>query len=200
MAADGTDLVNLSQSPLTIDSTWDGSWGPDGRIAFSRVGPSPVELSGFVREDFGAAAMLIGALVLALVVALLARTRPPFGSIALAMTISTAFVASQSDAWRFVPGAAIAGLAVDVLLRFLPPERRVAAAGAGAAVGLVAAVAGAVAATTGIGWSPTLLVGVGVAAAVCGFAIGALIERHWFAGAPVATPDAPPPADLDAVT
>jgi TolB protein len=208
MAADGTDLVNLSQSPLTTDSTWDGSWGPDGRIAFSRVGPSPVELSGFVREDFGAAAMLIGSLVLALVIALLTRTRPPFGSVALAMTISTAFVASQSDAWRFVPAAAIAGLAVDLLLRFLPPERRVAAAGAGAAVGLVAAVAGAVAATTGIGWSPTLLVGVGVAAALCGFAIGALIERHSFAGAPEAALDAPPaassgeppPADLDAAT
>lgn len=182
MAADGTDLVNLSRSPQTVDATWDGSWGRDGRIAFTRVGPPPDSMSGFVREDLGTATMLIGSVVLALTIALLARSRPPFGSIALAITIATALVSTQTDAWRFIPAAAIAGLAVDLLVRYLPERSRVPAAGAGAALGLVIAVAGAVAATTGIGWSPTLLIGVGLAAGLCGWVIGALIERHDFEG------------------
>ena len=37
MAADGSDRRNLSRSEATIDSVWDGSWGPDGRILFTRV-------------------------------------------------------------------------------------------------------------------------------------------------------------------
>ncbi|HEX5014962.1 MAG TPA: hypothetical protein VFV72_12480 [Candidatus Limnocylindrales bacterium] len=198
MASDGTDLVNLSRSPETIDGTWDGSWGPDGRIAFSRNGPLPASASGFVREDLATATMLIGSAVLALVMALLARTRPPFGSVAVALTITTALVATQSDAWRFIPAAAVAGLAVDLLVRYVPARWRVAAAGAGAAIGLVVAVAAAVAATTGIGWSPTLLTGVGLAVGLCGWVIGALIERHEFGTEPVAVvgADEPRPDEL----
>jgi len=194
MAADGTDLVNLSRSPLTVDATWDGSWGPDGRIVFTRNGPPPDYLSRLAREDLGTATMLIGSVVLALVIALLARTRPPFGSVAVAMTIATALVATQSDAWRFIPAAAIAGLAIDFLVRYLPERWRVPAAGAGAAVGLVVAVAAAVAVTTGIGWSPTLLIGVGLATGLCGWVIGALIERHA-SGTPPAS-DEPPAEEL----
>jgi hypothetical protein len=47
-----------------------------------------------------------------------------------------------------------------------------------------------VAATTGVGWSPTLVIGTATAAGVAGWAIGALLERHSFGG-----PSEPQPAE-----
>jgi Tol biopolymer transport system component len=180
MAADGSDRQNLSRSEATIDSVWDGSWGPDGRILFTRVAESPEWLQPLARDDLGVVAMLFSALLLALVIGLLARTGPPFGGVAVALGIAALLVASQVDAWRFVPGIVVAGLAIDVLLRLLPGGHRVPAAAAGAALGLVVAVTATVAITTGIGWTGTLVVGVATAATVGGWAIGSLIERHSF--------------------
>ena len=122
--------------------------------------------------------MLLSALALALVVALLVRTRPPFGAVALAMGIAATLEASQFDAWRFVPAAVIAGLLVDIVLRLAPAGRQIALGASASAVGLVGAVASTVVLTTGIGWSPTLLLGVAFAAGVAGWGIGALVERH----------------------
>jgi Tol biopolymer transport system component len=180
MAADGSDARNLSRSPSTIDATWDGSWGRDGRIVFSRAGPAPAALDPIARQDLGVAAMLLNAFGLALIVGLLLGVRPPFGAVAVALGVSTALVATQSGGWRFIPAAMIVGLLVDVVVRFAPDARRVPLGAAVAALGLVAAVAGGVAVTSGIGWSPTLLVGVSVAVVLGGWAIGALIERHAF--------------------
>ncbi|HET9344059.1 MAG TPA: hypothetical protein VFO05_00030 [Candidatus Limnocylindrales bacterium] len=177
MAADGTDRRNLSRSQTRVDSVWDGSWGPDG-ILFTRAGGSPAWLDPIAREELGVAAMLLSVLVVALVVGLLARARPAFGGVALAMGIAALLIAGQVDAWRFVPAVAIGGLGVDLVLRLVPPERRIPVAASAAALALVIAIAAAVLATTGIAWSPTMLVGVAVAAAVAGWGIGSLVERH----------------------
>jgi hypothetical protein len=193
MAADGSDLRNLSRSPLTVDGSWDGSWGPDGRIAFSRAGPAPADLDPIARQDLGVAAMLLSAFALALIVGLLLGVGPPFGAVTVALGVSTALVATQSGEWRFIPAAILVGLIVDVVVRFAPDARRVPLGAAAVALGLVAAVAAAVALTSEIGWSSTLLVGVAVAVTVCGWAIGALIERHAFRDA-VATPATDGPA------
>jgi WD40 repeat protein len=180
MAVDGSDPRNLSNSPSSHDSVWDGSWGPDGRIAFTRSGPAPAALQPIAREDLGVATMLASALVLALVVGLLVKTGPPFGGVALATGIAIGLASFQADAWRFLPAAIVAGLIVDVGVRLAPVRWRVVVGTAGAAFGLVVAVAISVAATTGIGWSPTLLIGTAVAAALAGWAIGSLLERHAF--------------------
>ena len=71
IAADGSDRRDLSRSPATTDSVWDGSWGPDGRIAFTRSQQSPATFQPIVRRDLGVATMLVSALVLA------ARHRAP---------------------------------------------------------------------------------------------------------------------------
>jgi Tol biopolymer transport system component len=203
MAADGSDRRDLSHSATTFDTVWDGSWGPDGRIAFMRAGQPPAALQPIAREDLGVAAMLASALAFALVVGLLALTRPVFGAVAVAMGVAAALAAGQVDEWQFVPAAAVAGLMVDVALRLVPNRRRVTVGAAGAALGLVAALAAAVMLTTGLGWSPTLLIGTAAAAAIAGWGIGALLERHAFSGgaggdaandgAPPVAP-APPPA------
>jgi Tol biopolymer transport system component/GNAT superfamily N-acetyltransferase len=53
MAADGSDPRNLSRSQTAIDSVWDGSWGPDGRIAFTRAMEPFAEMQPIVRENLG---------------------------------------------------------------------------------------------------------------------------------------------------
>ena len=178
--ADGSHLRDLSRSPQTNDSVWDGSWGPDGRIVFTRSQQPPAELQPIVRRDLGVATMLASALTLAVVIALLVKTGPPPGGVALAIGIATALAAASAGGWRFVPAAIVAGVVIDIALRLTPPRWRVMVGSAGSALGLVVAVAAAVAATTTIGWTPTLLIGVAVAATVAGWAIGALLERHDF--------------------
>jgi WD40-like Beta Propeller Repeat len=182
IAADGSDLRNLSRSPTSSDSTWDGSWGPDGRILFARSGPPPVYLQPIAREDLGVAMMLISALSLALVIGLLVKTGPPFGGVAVATGIAAILASGASDEWRFVPAAVVAGLLVDIALRFVPERWRVMVGASGAAVAVVAAMAVGVALTGGLGWSPTLVIGTATAAGVSGWGIGALLERHSFGG------------------
>ena len=106
------------------------------------------------------------------------------------MTIATGLAAGAGGGWRFVPAVIVAGLLVEVGLRLVPERWRVMLGSSGAALGLVAAVAATAAATTGIGWTPTLLIGVAVAAAVVGWTIGALLERHSFGRAPDSQLDA----------
>jgi dipeptidyl aminopeptidase/acylaminoacyl peptidase len=189
MAADGSDLKNLSRSPTTTDGTWDGSWGPDGRILFVRSGPPPIDLQPIAREDLGVAMMLISALAVALVIGLLVKTGPPFGGIAVATGIVATLASSATDEWRFIPAAAVAGLVVDVVLRLVPARWRVMVGASGAAIAVVAAIVVGVALTSGLGWSPTLVIGTATAAGVSGWGIGALLERHAFGG-----PSEPQPA------
>ena len=182
MAADGSDLRNLSRSPSTTDSTWDGSWGPDGRILFARSGPPPMYLQPIAREDLGVAMMLISAVVLALVIGLLVKTGPPFGGIAAAIGIAAILASGAANEWRFVPAAVVAGLLVDVVLRLVPERWRVMVGASGAGIAVVAAMVVGVALTSGLGWSPTLVIGTATAAGVSGWGIGALLERHPFGG------------------
>jgi Tol biopolymer transport system component len=178
MAADGSDVTNLSRSDTTVDTEWDGSWGPDGRIAFMRSQQPFAADQPIVRQDLGVATVLITALLLALIVALLVLADPPFGAVAVVMGVAALLAGASVDDVRFVPTAALAGLAVDVALRLAPGRWRVIVGAGGSALALVVAIAIAVAMTGGIGWSPTLLIGTAFAAAVAGGAIGALVERH----------------------
>jgi Tol biopolymer transport system component len=191
MAVDGSDLKNLSRSPMTTDGTWDGSWGPDGRIIFARSGPPPMDLQPIAREDLGVAMMLISALSLALVIGLLVKTRPPFGGVAVATGIAATLASGAADEWRFIPAAFVAGLFVDVVLRLVPVRWRAMVGASGAAIAVVVAMAVGVAVTSGLGWSPTLVIGTATAAGVSGWGIGALLERHTFGGPSESRPAGP---------
>ena len=177
ISADGTSPRELGRSQSTQDSVWDGSWAPDGRILFMRTPPADVSTLPIAREDLGVAGMLITASLLALVVGLLGRVRPPFGAFAVVMGVSTALVSIASGGWRFVPAAIVAGLAADVVARLAPERYRSAASAATAAAGLVVAAVATAMVTTGISWSPTLWLGVTGAAGVAGWVIGTLAAR-----------------------
>lgn len=174
MKPDGTDQRDLSRSPTMADQMWTGGWGRDGRIVFSRGLPAKPDTTPIVRKDLGAAAMLISATVLAMVVALLVATSAPFGSIALALTLATAIIAIPTEAWRLVPVGLATGLAVDIAAWRSPAAWRGRAAAAIAGAGFVLATAAAVLATSGLAWTPTLLLGVALAAGAIGWGIGGL--------------------------
>jgi Tol biopolymer transport system component len=176
MAADGSDKRSLSDSPGTFDSMWDGSWGPDGRIAFWRGSHPPASDQPIAREDLGVVSMLLQALAAAVVALVLIAIRPPFGSFAVVLGVATALAASQFDQWRFVPAAIIAGLAVDLIVRLAPEGHRAHAAAAGMAVAVVLSAAATVVVTASLGWSLTLLFGVAFAAGAAGWGLAGLVR------------------------
>jgi Tol biopolymer transport system component len=174
MKKDGTDQRNLSRSPNTADQLWTGGWGADGRIVFGRGLPGPPDASPIVRNDLGAAAMLITAAVLAVVVVLLVATSAPFGTFTLVLTLAAVIIAIPTEAWRFVPMGLATGLAVDVAAWRSPTAWRGRAAGATTGAVFVLATGATVLATNGLFWTPTLLLGVALAAGAAGWVIGGL--------------------------
>jgi Tol biopolymer transport system component len=176
MAADGSDKRDLSDSPGTSDGVSDGSWGPDGRIAFSRAADPPAFVDPLAREDLGVASLLIQAVVMALVAVILVSIGAPFGSFALVMGIATALAASQYDQWRFIPAAVAGGLLVDVIVRLVSARWRARAAAAASAVAVVLSAGATVIATTGLGWTPTLLLGVAFAAGLAGWGLAGTVR------------------------
>jgi hypothetical protein len=118
--------------------------------------------------------MLIAAALLATVVTLLVATSAPFGSITLSLTLAAAIIAIPTEAWRFVPMGLATGLAVDVAAWRSPTAWRGRAAGATAGAVFVLATGATVLATTGLFWTPTLLLGIALAAGIVGWVIGGL--------------------------
>jgi Tol biopolymer transport system component len=174
MNVDGGDRRNLSRSPSTDDQVWTGGWGPDGRILFSRSLPVLADLSPLARNDLGAAAMLLTAGALAAVVVLLARIRPRFGAFTLVLTLSAVLTAAPSEATRFIPVGLVTGFLVDVAAWRSSPAWAGRVAGAIAGAAFVIASGATVLATTGLEWTPTLLLGVAAAAAAIGWGLGTL--------------------------
>jgi len=153
-----------------------GAWRSDGRIVYGRGEDPPARADPLVREGLGTAAMLLVAILISLA-AVVARIGPPFGAFALILGISTALIAGMHDEWRFVPAAIVGGLIVDLLVRYAPPDRKAHVAGAGLAAAVVLGTGATVVASTGLGWSPTLLLGVALAATAVGWVLGDLVGR-----------------------
>jgi Tol biopolymer transport system component len=187
MDASGADQVNLTATTAAAEGLTSGgqAWGPDGRILYARSQDGPANTSSLVRENLGVIGTLLGALLLAFLVMLVISVSAPFGAVTVILTLSTAAAAVGSADWRFVLAALVAGLIVDVLIRLAPPPRRLLVGTAAAAGAFVLAGGATVLATSVIGWSVTLLLGVAIAAAALGWAMAALYQhaRRGKAGA-----------------
>jgi hypothetical protein len=176
IAVDGSDPRDLSRSPSSNDEVWTGGWGTDGRIVFTR-GLAPVQDAvPLARLDLGVAGMVLSMALTAAVVVLLARTAPPPGSFTLVLTLATALLAAPGGEWRYVPAGLVAGLAADAVAWLVRPPLRGRAAAAAAATTFVLATGIISLSTTGLEWTPTLLLGVGLAAGLIGWGIGTLAE------------------------
>lgn len=178
VAADGTDARDLTNHAQHFDGQWSVSWSPDGtRVAYATGSFGDAASSGWVREDLAVAQALLFGLALAVVALLLIAVGAPFGSFTVALAIMTAIAALPTESWRFLPGAIVAGLVVDGLVRSVSLRRRahVAAAAlpalANLAIGLTIGYAGSLA------WSLTLLLGVTVASALLGWGLAELVDR-----------------------
>jgi Tol biopolymer transport system component len=182
VAVDGSDPQNLSSTRGAGEGFTSGGqeWGPDGRILYSRSQDAPPEASGLVRENLAITALLLGSLLFAILVLAVLRAGAPFGAVAVIASVGTAFNAFASGEWRFLLAAILGGLLVDVLIRLAPRHRKPAVAGAGSAATFVLGAGIAVMATTGMAWSPTLLLGVTIIAAALGWAISGLIAGPDF--------------------
>jgi Tol biopolymer transport system component len=178
IAADGSDPQNLSRTPGATEwfTSGGGEWGPDGRIVYERSQDASAIADSGVRENLGIWSILLGALVLAILVLAVVRVGPPpFGAVALITGLASAFAALGNGEWRFVVAAVIGGLIVDFLIRLAPAHLKPAVAGAGSAAALVLGAGVTVIATTGMAWTPTLLLGVALVAAAMGWALAGVI-------------------------
>jgi WD40 repeat protein len=181
MAADGSDLQNLSRTGTAAEflAPGGGAWGPGNRILYSRTPDSPASNNRLVRENLGVAGTLFGAIMFAIVVLVCVRLRAPFGTVAFTLALGTLVVLIQNGEWRFLPAAIVGGLAVDVIIRLASPRWKARAAGAASAAVIVLSAAATVVFTTGLGWTPTLLLGVAMMCAAIGWGLGSLIGRSF---------------------
>jgi hypothetical protein len=188
VAADGTDPVNLTRTigPTEALHPGGGAWGRDGRIVYTRSEPPDPTRTALVREDLAAAWILVQAILAAIIVLLVVAAGARFGAITLLLGLQTLVAVANNGEWRFVVGAVAVGLLVDVLVRLAPAGMRRAVAGSGTAAAVVLAPGITVLATTGLFWTPTLLLGVAMAAAAFGWAASGVVGRT----AAVETPSA----------
>ena len=181
MNADGTDQVDLTRTVGVEESLTPGgeAWAPDGRIIYQRNEGGSPENDGFVRNALGATWLLLGAVVLAFIVFLVVVAGAPFGAVTVIMGLATAVVAAGNGEWRFLPAAVFAGLVVDVLIRLASDQRKPLVGAGATAASLVLSAGVTVGLTTGLGWTPTLLIGVALAATLASWGMAAFIRRTW---------------------
>lgn len=179
MTADGTGLQNLTRTVGADEFLQPGgeAWGPDGRILYGRTGDPRPGASKFVREDLAIGGVLFVALLLSTIVIAATRSGAPFGTVALTLGVQTAVVATGNGEWRFVPTAVMLGLGVDVAVRLAPDRFKAAVAGAGAPAAMILGATVTVLATSAMGWSQTLTLGVVLIAAGLGWGLTGVIAR-----------------------
>ena len=177
IATDGSDPRELAGPPRDGGEliSGGGAWGRDGRIVYSHGNDPPAIADVLVREDLAVAAILLTAFLVALIAVVTVRIEPPFGAFAAIIGISTLAFATISEQWRFVPAAVASGLIVDLLVRFSPTRWKAVAAGAGSAATLVLGAVLTVALSSGVAWSPTLIVGVAAASVLLGCLLAELV-------------------------
>jgi Tol biopolymer transport system component len=178
MAPDGTDARNLTNAPSRDDGRWSVGWNPDASaLVYASAAYPPAGSSPLAHEDLAAAVSLLFAAMLGAVAVVLVTLGAPIGGFTVALGLLIALAAIASDQWRFVPLGLVFGAVVDAAVAPAPARwrTRLAAAALPAAgllaIGLTLALSGVLA------WTPTLLVGVVVAGALLGAAVGETARR-----------------------
>jgi WD40 repeat protein len=187
VAAAGGEPTNLSHNPGSDDGWIAPAWAPDGSaILYPSIGSTPYWRESYVRQGFGAAGVLIFAGLLGAFAAVARRRgRLPFGTFLVLVAVPAAMATVLSDEYRFIPGAIVAGVLADVAARLWPAgSSRV---GDGLVAFLVPALFfacyfGAVALTTGLGWSIHLWLGAIFIAGAIGFLLDELIHGPTIQG------------------
>lgn len=177
VSADGSQRRNLTHSTNVSEWMTSGgeAWSADGRIVYQRAPESRAAAQPIAFENLGLALTLFGALVLAALSVALVGIDARFGAITLVIGAGTAAAIIDSGEPQYLVAALVAGLMVDIAIRLSSPRRKLTVAGAASAAAFVFAPGAVAIATTGLSWSVTLLLGVGIMAAGLGWALAALV-------------------------
>jgi hypothetical protein len=181
MNADGSGVANLTRNPGTDEGWAYPTWSPDGgSIAYPSQAFQGPWLVEWVRQNLGAASVLVQAALLAGVALFgLMRGLLPFGSLLLIVALPAALATVLTDDYRFIPGAIVAGLLADLLVRLLGygrTRRRDALIAFAVPALFFGAYFATLAATEGIGWSIHLWLGAIVLAGVVGLLLEELVH------------------------
>ncbi len=176
MNADGTNQRNLTRSPGLADGWYGPSWSPDGRsILYPSEAVTGLGQTDLVRHNLGAAGILVQAALLAGFALVALRHGPlPFGALTVLLFVPTALMTVVSEEYRFLPGALLAGLLADLLVRRFPygSARRTDAVIAFAVpAGFYAAYFVTLLVTSGVGWTVHLWLGAILIAGIIGLAL-----------------------------
>jgi Tol biopolymer transport system component len=189
MAPDGSDARNVTQHPGYLDGQWSVAWSPDGsRLVYAMAPFQPAESSFLVRTDYAAAQALLFGISLAIVAILLAVLSAPFGAYAVVLVLIVGLSVAATGQWGYVPAAVVAGLLVDLLVRSVPPRRRLMAAATALPAAGILALGVTLAASNVLAWSITLLLGVATATALAGWGLAYAVERLFHPGAGATAP------------
>jgi len=179
-AGDGSDPLNLTDSPERVDGEWSNSWSPDGgQLAYASAAVLPEVDTPLVTEDLAVAGTLLFAVLLGLVALVLVRFEAPFGSFSVVLVMNVGFAAFVSDQWRFLPATIVFGLLLDAAVWISGVRWRSWVAAAGLPLALALSVGLTLAVTGELAWSPTLFIGVALACMLigAGLAFGAGLGR-----------------------
>jgi hypothetical protein len=125
MNADGSRQVNLTNNPGTENGNAGIAWSPDGsKMLYTVQAHTSVNINPFLSQDLGLASILLQTVFLMGMVLLLLRCwLPPFGSLTLMFTLSSALISLLNDQYPFVLSALVAGLIADLLIWRLKPVK-----------------------------------------------------------------------------
>ncbi len=179
MSADGSGVTNLTRNP-GADDGWGGlSWSRDGgSILYASQGALPAWRTDWVRQNLGAASILLQAALLAgLAIFALRRGPLPFGALTLIVALPAVLATVLTDEYRFIPAAIVAGLLADLLVMLIGygvSRRRDAAVAFAIPSLFYAAYFVTIGMTVGIGWSIHLWLGAIVLAGIVGLLLDEL--------------------------
>jgi Tol biopolymer transport system component len=178
MAPDGGDLRNLTDSPALDEGHWGIAFSPDGnQIAYAAAGPQPAVAQPLARVDLGAAGTLLSAVFIAILGLLVVGLGAPLGAVTLALAIEAGLASAVSGDWRFLPAILIGGVIVEALARRYRRFGAERIVGAGLPAAFVLAIGVTLLVIGRLGWSPTLWLGVSLAAGISGAVLGELFTR-----------------------
>lgn len=120
MNADGSQQVNVSNNPGADNGIGGISWSKNGKLLYIVQEHPPVD--SFFSQSLGVTSILLQAiLMMGLALFLLRRWLPPFGSMTVLFTLSSALISVIADQYTFIAAAFVAGLVADVLIWRLKP-------------------------------------------------------------------------------